>query len=131
MSFITFNYNKNLIYAIIYWALEIITRSFMYLSWDKYYNIFINDTINEYIYVILLNISDLVAGFLVLYINFSLKKKNIAKNVDCSESNQRNSKIDIIEGRGTIIPKTKNFIYKIILICALDYLNRSAFFIFY
>ena len=75
MSFISFNYNKNLIYAIIYWTLEIIHRTFVYLSWNKYYNIVINDAINEYIYVILLNFSDLLAGFLVIYINCAMKKK--------------------------------------------------------
>ena len=131
MSFITFNYNKNLKYAIIYWALEIITRSFMYLKWDQYYNIVINDAINEYIYVILLNISDLLAGFLVLYIKCSLKKKNIIQNTENSDNNQRNSKIEIIEGKGKVVPKSRSFIYKIIFICAIDYLNRLAFFIFY
>ena len=85
MSFITFNYNKNLIYAIIYWALEIITRSLRYFGWEKYYNIVENDAINEYIYVILLNISDLLSGFLVLYINYSSKKKNVAKSAENDE----------------------------------------------
>ena len=102
----------------------------MYLKWDQYYNIVINDAINEYIYVILLNISDLLAGFLVLYIKFSLKKKNIIQNTENSDNNQRNSKIEIIEGKGKVVPKSRSFIYKIIFICALDYLNRLAFFNF-
>ena len=29
------------------------------------------------------------------------------------------------------VPKSKFFIFKIILICSLSYLNRSSFFIFY
>ena len=132
MSFITFNYNRNLIYAIIYWALEIISRSFMYFGWDKYFNIVINDAINEYIYVILLNISDLLAGFLVLYINYTMKKKGtIENNVENSDNNQRISQVNIIAGKGMKVPKSKFFIFKIILICSLSYLNRSSFFIFY
>ena len=131
MSFISFNYNKNLIYAIIYWALEILTRSFMYLSWDQFYNIVSNDAINEYIYIILLNIADLLAGFLVLYINCSLKKKGIVDAIDNLDNNSKKNKKGIIEGKGMKLPKSKSFIYKMISICALDYLNRSAFFIFY
>ena len=130
MSFITFNYNRNLIYAIIYWSLEIISRSFMYFGWDKYFNIVINDAINEYIYVILLNISDLIAGFLVLYINYTMKKKGtIENNVENSDNNQRISQVNIISGKGMKVPKSKFFIFKIILICSLSYLNRSSFFI--
>lgn len=82
MSFIRFNYNKNLIYAIIYWALEIIIRSFIYFEWDYFQIVKNSDAINEYIYMILLNISDLLAGFLVLYIQCSLKRKNISENSD-------------------------------------------------
>ena len=128
MFCLTFNFNKNLIYAIIYWVLEIITRIIMYLDWN-FFQIVKKDSINEYLFVILLNISDLLSGFLVLYINSSLKKKTFKeKNDNTSSSSKR---IKIIEGGGQIAPKTKNFIYKIILICCLDYLNRSTFFIFY
>ena len=52
MSFITFNYNKNLKYAIAYWTLEIIIRIFMYFYWD-FFQIAVKDSINEYIYLIL------------------------------------------------------------------------------
>ena len=46
MAFITFNYNKNLNYAIVYWALEIISRSFIYFEWE-YFRIVTDDAINE------------------------------------------------------------------------------------
>lgn len=75
MAFITFKYNKNLIYAFIYWPIEIITRIFMHFEWANFFEMVNKDNINEYIYLILLNISDLLAGFLVLYIKHSLKKK--------------------------------------------------------
>ena len=76
MPFLTFNYNKNLNYAIIYWVLEIITRIIMYLKRD-FFQIVENDSFNEYLFVIMVNISDLLAGFLVLYIKLSLKKKKL------------------------------------------------------
>ena len=131
MSFISFNYNKNLIYAIIYWTLEIIHRTFVYLSWNKYYNIVINDAINEYIYVILLNISDLLAGFLVIYINCVMKKKGTIENLENTINNPSASNLNIISGKGIKVPKSQFFIFKLILICLLSFLNRSSFFIFY
>ena len=131
MSFISFNYNKNLIYAIIYWTLEIIHRTFVYLSWNKYYNIVINDAINEYIYVILLNISDLLAGFLVIYINCVMKKKGTIENLENTINNPSASNLNIISGKGIKVPKSQFFIFKLILICLLSYLNRSSFFLFY
>ena len=128
MSFITFNYNKNLIYAIIYWALEIVYRAFMYLKWN-YFSIAKKDSINEYIYVILLNISDLLAGFLVLYINSTIKKKKeIGTFTDDRTSSSFIGKIEIISGETKTLQKSKYYIYKMILICILDYLNRSCFF---
>ena len=127
----TFHYNKNLIYAIIYWALEIIYRAFMYLQWN-YFSILKRDSTNEYIYVILLDIADLLAGFLVLYINSTLKKKKeVGVYSDDNTSNSFIGKIEIISGEEKTLQKTKNYTYKIILICILDYLNRLAFFIFY
>ena len=128
MSFIYFKYNKHLIFAIIYCLIEIITRSFTYFKWDDYFEIGKNDAINEYIYVILLNISDLLAGFLVLYINCSLKKKKDTEDKDINNFYQQ---INIISGREEEAKKTKSFIFKIILVCSLDYLNRSVFYIFY
>ena len=128
MSCITFNYNKNIIYAIIYWVLEIITRMIMYLNW-KIFEIVEKDAINEYLYVIMLNISDLLAGFLVLYIHYSFKKKNPVENNDNISANSKS--IKIIEGEVRKVHKSKYFIFKIVLICCLDYLCRSAFFIFY
>ena len=137
MSFLTFNYNKNLIYAIIYWVLEMITRTLFYMKWE-WFKIAKTDNINEYFYVTMENISDLSAGFLVLYIKYSLKKKKVeeTKNNDNNNDNNDNismsyKRIKIIEGVANIEPRSKSFIYKIIAICCLNYLNQSTFFIFY
>ena len=129
MSFISFNYNKNLIYAIIYWALEIINRIIMYFEWG-YFELFEKDSINQYFFVLLYNISDLLAGFLVLYINCSLKKKQKPK-VESGENKSFFNNIEIISGGEKRVHHSKNFIYKIILICLLDYISRSNYFIFY
>jgi len=129
MSFISFNYNKNLIYAIIYWALEIINRIIMYFEWG-YFELFEKDSINQYFFVLLYNISDLLAGFLVLYINCSLKKKQKPK-VESGENKSFFNNIEIISGGEKRVHHSKNFIYEIILICLLDYISRSNYFIFY
>ena len=130
MSFISFNYNKNLNYAIAYWALEIIIRIFMYFNWE-FFQISVKDSINEYIYLILLDISDLLAGFLVIYTQCSMKQKNKNKNEDVLERRSTINKIEYISVEEKSLHKSKSFIYKMILICILDFINRAAFYIFY
>ena len=44
MSLITFHNNKNLLFALIYWALEIITRVLMHYKWELF-QIVENDSI--------------------------------------------------------------------------------------
>ena len=127
MSFLTFNYNKNLNYAIVYWALEITYRLITNLEWE-YFQIIKNDAINEYIYLMLLNISDLLAGFLVLYINCSLKGKH---SIDDTIIHRTESAIEMIKGKEKTINKTKSYMQKFILVIVLDYLNRLIVFIFY
>ena len=78
MSFLSFNWDKHFIYAIIYWILEIFVRLSMYLHW-KSFKMSPSDVHNEYIYVVLLNISDLLAIFLFLYIKWAFRKKNQTK----------------------------------------------------
>ena len=74
MSFITFNYNENLKYAIIYWVLEIYYRCLKFFKEDLFI-LGANNIINEYYFLMLLNISDLLAGFLVLYTNCSFRRR--------------------------------------------------------
>ena len=136
MSIIYFNYNKNLNYAIIYWIVEIILRGLIYLDW-KLFKIYKKDSINEYFYLVLLNISDLLSVFLVIYIHCSIKRKpsydlNYSDTSSSKSSKSSKSKIKLIsEGNLSGFFLSKSFIYKIILICILDYLSRSTFFIFY
>ena len=66
MSLLTWNFDKNFIYVIIYWALEIILRIFLN-SKEEYFKMSKNIVHNEYMFVIFLNIADLLSGFFVLY----------------------------------------------------------------
>ena len=127
MAFLSFNYNKNLKYAISYWAVEIFLRSLIYFERD-FFQIFKKDSINEYMFMILMNIGDLLSFFLVIYIYCSLNKKD---NNKVSEININKSKFSLISNENGTIYFPKLFLYKIIGICLLDYLNRSAFYIFY
>ena len=76
MSLLSFNWDKHFIYAIVYWLLEICVRLCMYFKWDEFFKMSDSDVQNEYIYVVLLTIADLLGGFLVLYIKCSFKTKN-------------------------------------------------------
>ena len=128
MTFLYFNYNKNLNYTFIYWALEIIHRSLIYFKWDIF-QIFKKDSVNEYYFVVLQNLSFFFSGFLVLYIHYSLKKKS---NDESQKAISNKLEIELIlEERPMKFKITKNIIYKIILGSALNYLNRLASFIFY
>ena len=129
MSFLAFHYNKNLIYAIIYWILKIINRSLMYFGWN-YFKIVKKDFINRYYYIVLVNISDLLSGFLVLYIHCSLKKRKIPKT-DSQAFEIFIGKVETISGEKKKIHRSLNLICKMIFIIPLDFLSRAATFIFY
>ena len=124
MSFLSFNWDKHFIYAIIYWILEIFVRLSMYLHW-KSFKMSPSDVHNEYIYVVLLNISDLLAIFLVLYIKWTFRKKNQTKAIKIEKSNS-GIKFRYQELESTSI-KNNYFIGRIILISALDFLFKSFF----
>ena len=51
MSLLTWNFDKNFIYVIIYWALEIILRIFLILK-EEYFKMSKNIVHNEYMFVI-------------------------------------------------------------------------------
>lgn len=127
MSFIYFKYNRSLNYAFIYWALVIFNRSVVYFKWDLF-QIFKKDSVNEYYFVMLQNISFFFSGFLVLYIQHSLKKRN---NDEDSKIPSKTSDIQLISEQPKQFYLTKNIIFKIILASGINYFSRLAFFIFY
>ena len=122
MSLLSFNWDKHFIYAIIYWILEICVRLVMYLKWEEYFKVSDSDIQNEYVYVILLTIADLLAGFLVLYIKLTFKRRNKPRKsiagIELIFDNIKES-------------KRKNIIQRMIIICSLNYLSRSLYWISY
>jgi len=128
MSFLSFNWDKHFIYAIIYWILEIFVRLFMYIRWD-YFKMSKSDVQNEYIYVMLLNIADLLSGFLVLYTFCAFRNTNKTKIFNIGKTNRTGSVQLIYENKEDY--RSKYFFLKLLLICVLDYLSRSLYWISY
>ena len=74
MSLITFHFNKNLIYVLVYWVLEILIRLTMHYK-PEFFEISEDPKENEYMFIIFPVISKLLSGFLILYIYCILYKK--------------------------------------------------------
>ena len=125
MSLLSFNWDKHFIYAIVYWLLEICVRLFMYFKWDEFFKMSDSDVQNEYIYVVLLTIADLLGGFLVLYIKCSFKTKNK------SNTNTRVSSVIDLYYVNYKHNKKKNLIKRLIVICVCTYFSRSLYWISY
>jgi len=125
MSIITFNWDKHFLYAIIYWVLEICVRLAMYLKWEDWFKMSDSDVQNEYIYVVLLTISDLLAAFLVLYIKCSFKKEQ-------KKLNKADTEVELIYDPGANeINNNKNLIIRMIIVSASTYFSRSLYWISY
>jgi len=56
-SFISFQFQKNFLWILCYWLLELVCRIFMYIAWDLF-QFTDNDANDEYIYLMLLILSD-------------------------------------------------------------------------
>ena len=93
MSLITWNFDKNFIYVIIYWVLEIIYRIISSLKSD-FFKLTKEIVHNKYIFVMLNILVDLLAGFLVLYIECESKSKKIIKIDQRTESELIYTKLD-------------------------------------
>ena len=125
MSLLSFNYDAHFIYAIIYWILEIIIRILMYTNWE-YFQMSDDNVQNEYLYVIISNIGDLLSGFLVLYTKYSTK----SKNPETRTLSKTNSQIELIY-EDTENYKNQKFIRKMIIIGILEYISRSLYWMAY
>ena len=77
MRLLTLNWNKNLIYVAVYWALEITFRLVNKLNNEDFKFVKEDDVQNEYVLVIFSNVADLLGGFLFLYIWYSSKSQKI------------------------------------------------------
>jgi hypothetical protein len=123
MSIISFSWDKHFLYAIIYWILEIGVRLVMYLKWNEYFKMSESEVQNEYIYLILLTIADLLAIFLVLYVNSSFKKQQF-------KTQRTGSKSELIYKEQETVHQ-KNVIKRLIIICVCTYFSRSLYWISY
>ena len=122
MSLLTWNFDKNFIYVIIYWILEIIYRIVFYEK-DDYLKMTMDIVHDEYLIVILLNIADLLSGFLVLHNKLLMKSKKEEKKEERSKSQSEL----IYDKSFTTLKKT--FYKKLITVTLLDYISRSSFWI--
>jgi len=126
MSLFSFYWDKRFIYAIVYWILEIFVRLFMYLKWD-YFTVSKNNIQNEYVYVVLLNIADLLAGFLALYTYCAFREVNQAKTI--GNSNTGKSLQLIYKDQEDYC--SKKFFIILFIVSFLDYISRCLYSISY
>ena len=128
MGFIKLNFNKNFKYIVIYWILEIALNLTRNLK-PEYFILIKEDNVqNEYMSVIISNISDLLSGFLYLYIRIASKSPK--KKEEKKEKEEEN---DLIYEEMSPAPRNNNLIIvmKGIIISILEYLSRSFYWISY
>ena len=132
MSCLTWNCDKSFIYVIVYWVLELIHLG-LFFEKEEFLQITESIVYDEYILIILLNIADLLSGFLVLYMKCSSKPKNIDndnKKSERTESQSPQSEVELIYVK-SVITLNKNFYIKLVIITILDYISRSSFWMSY
>ena len=88
-TIISFMMEKKFIYVIAYWVCEIAFRIAMYLRWDNF-QLVLNDSDNEYLYIIFLNISDLLSYLVLIYEKLRFRCKKSIENENEINSNQEN-----------------------------------------
>ena len=128
MGFIKLNFNKNFKYIVIYWILEIALNLTRNLKREYFILIKEDNVQNEYMSVIISNISDLLSGFLYLYIRIASKSPK--KKEEKKEKEEEN---DLIYKEMSPAPRNNNLIIvmKGIIISILEYLSRSFYWISY
>ena len=107
MSKYNFNCKKSFGYVVGYWIFELVFRLCMYQKWD-FFQLSENDADNEYLYIIFLNISDLLSFLIILY------------HTKCQKKIQYQNKIN-----------EKRKYLKFFGLFILDLLARLSFYIFH
>ena len=128
MKIFSFNCNKYFLYVVGYWILEI-GFYILFLSNRDYFSLTKDFVPREYTFVILLNIGDLLSGFLVLYTKRVSKTKR-DKEIEKKDDNINQHKNELIYDTTANIQR-KHFKRKMIIIGILDYISRSFFWIAY
>ena len=125
MRFLTFNWDKNLIYIAIYWIFEIAFHLVRRIN-KEYFVISKHKVQNEYILVIFSNFSDLLSGFLFLYTYISSRSQR--KTEEVKTINKDNRLIHEDPAPSINFPK---LIKIIIIISLLEYISCSFYWIAY
>ena len=121
MSLLTFNFNKSMIYVLIYWILDISTRLTMFYKMEYFQLSKDNPAENEFLFIIYPVISKLFSGFLIVYINCVANRKHGKNN---------KNKVKLIY-KNPIFNKTKHYYFKLLFITSLEILSTSFYFIFF
>ena len=127
MGFLRLNWEKNLIYIVIYWILEIALRLLRQIK-KEWFKTTEDKIQNEYMFVIYSNVSDLLSGFLVFYTYRVSRRKNAIKEIE--ENDIKDDLIYEKAGPSSKYSKTK-IILIMIFISFLEYLSRSFYWIAY
>ena len=134
-------FDKVIVMVIAYWIFEIALRLGMYFEWD-YFQLIKNDSDNEYLYIIFLAISDILAIFPKLYFYIKHKKEEIKErnNIRMNRENLtmtmiiHNNNIDEQSNKDVSNPTNRGLFTKLLCLAGiyfLDLLVRSNFFIYH
>ena len=121
MKLISFVFYKSYYYFLVCWALDFVVSLIKYFFENKSNeSSFLKE--NEYIYLITMNIADLLAGFLVLYTKINTKSEKENKEII------KKSRYELIYNDLSI--KKNKFLY-IFIISLLDLIGRSVNFLYF
>jgi hypothetical protein len=126
MSFLTISFDKQFIYVIIYWILEILLIILKYYH-ENDFKIPKNSIQREYLYVILSIVGELLSGFLILYTKYASKSQRII--VEKKEDIEYDKNQLIFERDKISMKNISN--KKITFIGLIDFISRSLFWIVY
>ena len=122
MSVFSFNFNINLIYVLIYWILNIFLRILIdYKNEELFLISKENIAEDEYIFAIYNVISNLMNGFLILYVHYSTKRQLKVQNKNKTKLIYKNP----------LKRRNKFFYLKLILISCIELFNLLCYFIFF
>jgi hypothetical protein len=123
MSFLSLNCDKQFLYVIVYWVLEI-TFILIKRFEPDYFVVFEDSTKNEYILALFATLSDLLSVILIIYTKIVSKSSRIIEDKEGGGENE-------IKGKNTLIYVglkpilKKNFIKKAILLSFNSFISRS------
>lgn len=122
---LTFNFNINLIYVIIYWILELFIR----ITWNykpEYFNISEDPKEKEFMYIIFPVISKLLLGFIILYVYCAFRS-----NSESRKPSKNDTKSKLIYENQLDKKINKYYYLKLLFITSLELLSNSSYFIFF